>query len=724
MNNNHNIVSLVRPVQMFYSSLANDMNHYARKTVFGVESSTGSGKSTGIIRLAKNQHDVFGSTLVVEPTTSACQALQKKTGCFHDTSIHIVHVQKAIDILLEKNVYSTIVVDEAHIMSRDYMFLWRILRCIARRQSRCRIFFMSACLPFTELSGFFPLMVHLVYRFPTRFPISITYESENIMSWSPFTQVCLRKVLKAAFFRIHEAFENGNKKILIFLATRNDCESLADDLGVWCKENKIAVHVLHGGLEMSEKQNVYNTWSHDESFVLISTNIIESSVTIPDLDVVIDSGLECRLIGSFFQTVYATKRSFIQRTGRVGRTKPGSVYRLLHETEYQQEIQDFVPVQYDMTAIMFKLFNRRHRLTDYFDNDSVNAFLKTLSDHNISSLTPSVKTHFLEQSGFSSVDHGLLAYSIPWERHMFGCFLFLILHAMEFYSEKMPQWVYVRKGQSRCAAYTKIGNEFDIENDAVLSLVHILVHVFQDKKEWKKRAKSFSLSIHTLREFITSFRRSLQRIRPQCDIDMFFKKGVKYLPRLKNDIRWFFFRNRYTPFHPVRTDPRLCPYFIEYTNTIWYVGYDSKICSSQRFTVLPLCVVNSTMSLWINLPIDIESHIAKIEHTTQKRHIMMEHREELLCLNSLFGEFWRSELILQSFDGDMLTVLESRRQTTHSIHFSHFGYERKSEIPTIDEVITDFIEVCRYKCDVSRLFETNTRLPGDVLDVVMEYVFQ
>jgi hypothetical protein len=284
--------------------------------------------------------------------------------------------------------------------------------------------------------------------------------------------------------------------------------------------------------------------------------------------------------------------------------------------------------------------------------------------------------------------------------------------------------VYVKKGQSRCAVYNKLANEFDIENDAVLTVVHILVHVFQDKKEWKKRAKSFSLSIHTLREFIVSFKRSLQRIQPQCDVDVFFKRGVKCLSRLKNDIRWFFFRNRYTPFHPVRTDARVCPYNIEYTNAVWYLGYDSKICSSQRFTVLPLCVRDMAMSLWINLPIDVENHIEEIQHTTQKRHIMMEHHEELLCLNSLFGEFWRSTSVLQSLDEEMLTVLESRRYTTHKIHFSHFGYERKSEIPTTEEVVTDFFKVCRYKCDVSRLFEARTRLPEDVLHVIMEYVFQ
>jgi hypothetical protein len=628
-------------------------------------------------------------------------------------------------MLLEKNVYKTIVVDEAHIMSREYMFVWRILRYVRRTCPSCRVFFMSACLPLKELYGFFPLMVHLTYNFPTRFPITIAYESQNIMSWSPFTQVSPKKVLQAAINRVNEAYSNGNKKILVFLATRNDCESLAQELSVWKKDkNDIPVYVLHGGLEMSEKQDIYQSWTEDDSFLLIATNIIESSVTIPDLDVVIDSGLECRLVGSFFQTVYATKRSFIQRAGRVGRTKPGIVYRLVHELEYETRIQDFVPVHYDMTVIMFKVFNRGHRLTDYFDTESVDAFLKTLSDHDIPTVGPSRKTLFLEQSGFSSIEYGLLAYSIPWERHVFGCCIFMILHIMDFYSEKIPQWVYVKKGQSRCVAYHKIANEFDIQNDAVLSLVHLLLHVFEDKKEWRKRAKAFSLSTHTLREFIVSFKRSLLRIRPQCDIDSFFRKGLKSLQRLKNDIRWFFFRNRYTPFHPVRTDARLCPYFIEYSNALWYVGYDSKLCSSKRFTVLPLCVRETTMCLWINLPVDMESHLEDIEKTTQNRHIMMEHNEELLCLNALFGEFWRSESVLRSFDDEMLTVLESRRDTTHDLYFSHFGYKRKSEIPTPEEVVADFFKVCRYKCRVSRFFETCTRLPNDVLHVIMDYVFQ
>ncbi len=72
-------------------------------------------------------------------------------------------------------------------------------------------------------------------------------------------------------------------------------------------------------------------------YVVVATNAIESGVTLPDLDVVVDTGLKCekrvRLASKMPYIVTGLKRMAVtigeqaQRRGRVGRVKPGRYYR-------------------------------------------------------------------------------------------------------------------------------------------------------------------------------------------------------------------------------------------------------------------------------------------------------------------------------------------------------------------------------------------------------------
>lgn len=74
--------------------------------------------------------------------------------------------------------------------------------------------------------------------------------------------------------------------------------------------------------------------------IVVATNIAESSITIDGLVVVIDT-LKCKeatASGSAamrLETVTITKDSAKQRMGRVGRTRPGTCYRLISESEYE-----------------------------------------------------------------------------------------------------------------------------------------------------------------------------------------------------------------------------------------------------------------------------------------------------------------------------------------------------------------------------------------------------
>ena len=74
------------------------------------------------------------------------------------------------------------------------------------------------------------------------------------------------------------------------------------------------------------------TCAFQSSKIVVSTNIAESSVTIPNIRHVIDSGLERVAVatdgGSMLQTQRITMASARQRAGRAGRTNEGQVHRL------------------------------------------------------------------------------------------------------------------------------------------------------------------------------------------------------------------------------------------------------------------------------------------------------------------------------------------------------------------------------------------------------------
>lgn len=82
---------------------------------------------------------------------------------------------------------------------------------------------------------------------------------------------------------------------------------------------------LHGELTAEEQAQCFRTYTRPKC--VVSTNVAQTSVTIPDIDAVVDSGLERRkeladgIEGLYLKAV--SHADSAQRKGRAGRTKPG-----------------------------------------------------------------------------------------------------------------------------------------------------------------------------------------------------------------------------------------------------------------------------------------------------------------------------------------------------------------------------------------------------------------
>ena len=131
--------------------------------------------------------------------------------------------------------------------------------------------------------------------------------------------------------------ENPESSILVFLPGQAEIRGVADRL----KNSDAHIRPLYGNLSMEEQQLALMPEASGRKVVL-ATNIAESSLTIEDVDVVIDSGLarEPRFDPNTgmtrLQTIHVARSSTTQRAGRAGRLSPGRCYRLWSEDQQHQ----------------------------------------------------------------------------------------------------------------------------------------------------------------------------------------------------------------------------------------------------------------------------------------------------------------------------------------------------------------------------------------------------
>ncbi|KAF5936911.1 hypothetical protein HYC85_024417 [Camellia sinensis] len=133
---------------------------------------------------------------------------------------------------------------------------------------------------------------------------------------------------------IHKSENEG--AILAFLTSQMEVE--------WARENfqspSVVSLALHGKLSHEEQCRVFQDYPGKRK-VIFATNLAETSLTIPGVKYVIDSGMvKERWFDSssgmnVLRVSWISQSSANQRAGRAGRTEPGKCYRLYSDCDYQ-----------------------------------------------------------------------------------------------------------------------------------------------------------------------------------------------------------------------------------------------------------------------------------------------------------------------------------------------------------------------------------------------------
>jgi ATP-dependent helicase HrpB len=167
-----------------------------------------------------------------------------------------------------------------------------------------------------------------------RFPIETVY----LANQPSILNRTLEQKIKDALLQIEERSD-----VLVFLPGMREIRKVQSYL-----ENHFgAVYILHSEIS-SEEQNAALAPSPQRKIIL-STNLAESSVTIPGIKAVIDSGIQREAHYSPWNGLKiitdkpVTKSSAVQREGRAGRTSPGVCYRLYSKQDYDSREEFTLP---------------------------------------------------------------------------------------------------------------------------------------------------------------------------------------------------------------------------------------------------------------------------------------------------------------------------------------------------------------------------------------------
>lgn len=159
-----------------------------------------------------------------------------------------------------------------------------------------------------------------------------------------------------------EVWSQSDGDLLVFLPGMAEIGRAAAALGDSDLHGEAEVLALHGSLSLAEQDRVLRR-SGSRRRIVLSTSIAESSVTLPEVRVVIDAGLarvprfSARSGMTRLETTRVSRASADQRRGRAGRTAPGICVRLWDEGTHAQLLAGSVPeiLEADLAPLALEL---------------------------------------------------------------------------------------------------------------------------------------------------------------------------------------------------------------------------------------------------------------------------------------------------------------------------------------------------------------------------------
>ncbi len=321
----------------------------ARHQIIIVSGDTGSGKTTQLPKLALlADRGRSGRVGITQPRRLAAVSMARRVAEeLHCHLGHQVGYQVRFDdhtsdetiikfmtdgILLAETLtdrslwqYDTLIIDEAHERSLNIDFVLGYLKSLLAKRPDLKIIVSSATLDVASFAEFFQIAPVLTIE-------GRTHPIEDVFLPSPDPDIDLTRQVAHAVQWVDDLDREGD--MLIFLPGEREIRDAAVALR-GKQYPKTEILPLFARLSLSEQQRVFTIGGRRR--IVLATNVAETSITIPGIRYVIDSGLvrinryRPRRQIQALQIEQVSQASAHQRRGRCGRVADGLCVHLYSE---------------------------------------------------------------------------------------------------------------------------------------------------------------------------------------------------------------------------------------------------------------------------------------------------------------------------------------------------------------------------------------------------------
>lgn len=237
------------------------------------------------------------------------------------------------------NKYEVIIIDEAHERSLNIDFLLGYLKWLLARRPELKLVITSATIDVEKFSAHFD-NAPIVQVSGRTYPVEVRYEPlNNKDDGLDEADRQIQGIINAVQAIAHRDKQQGqiSGDVLVFLSSEREIRETANAL----RKQRLPdteILPLYSRLRHSEQVRIFQP--HEGRRIVLSTNVAETSITVPGINYVVDTGFARISRYSIHNKVQrlpiepVSQASANQRKGRCGRVADGICIRLYSESDF------------------------------------------------------------------------------------------------------------------------------------------------------------------------------------------------------------------------------------------------------------------------------------------------------------------------------------------------------------------------------------------------------